>query len=216
MIFFHAASAIFVPTSPQKAHFNSSVTEYKVWMLQSARGLPLVRLFRSRRQLYRSVHFILELFLCANGLLRPMGGSQGIIWMRDQAVLDGNLDVIWLVTVNGISWLAFWLKAETLVGQAHVVCSTCSAGRKLRNHRCLLDYHPSNQYVFVNAADILAQILGEHAVFPQYSLPHPATKFSILRHANYDDSCVAKEDQIPQEFRLIIQILSEPRVVYMF
>jgi len=74
----------------------------------------------------------------------------------------------------------------------------------------LLDYHRSNRYVFVNAADILAQILGEHAVFPQYSLPHPATKFSILRHANYDDSCGAKEDQIPQAFRLIIQILSEP------
>ncbi len=95
-----------------------------------------------------------------------MGGSQRIIWMRDQTVLDGNLDVIWL-----ISWLAFWLKAETLAGLVHGVCSTCTAGGKLRKYRCLRDCHQSNQYVFfVNAADILAQILGEHAVFSQFSL----------------------------------------------
>lgn len=171
-------------------------------MLQSARGLPLVRLFRSRRQLWRSDRFILQLFLCANVLLRPMGGSRGIVWMRDQTVLDWNSDVIWLVTVNGISWLAFWLKAETLAGRAHGVCSTCSAGRMLRKHRCLLDYHRSNQYVFVNAVDILAQILGERAVFPQFSLPHPATKLSLLRHVNYDDLCVAKEDQISQRVQI--------------
>lgn len=82
----------------------------------------------------------------------------------------------------------------------HGVCSTCTAGGKLRKYRCLLDYHQSNQYVFVNVADILAQILVEHAVFPQFSLPHPATKLSLLRHANYDDPRAAKDDQISPGF----------------
>lgn len=207
MIFFHTASTILVPTSPQKL-ISIARLQNKVCMLQSARGLPLVC---SRRQLCRSDCFIPELFLCANVLLRPMGGSRGIIWMRDQTVLDGNLDVIWLMESPDL--LFDWkqkLWRGWCMGSAQHAPLVESWGN---TDVCEIAISLINMF-FVNAADILAQILGEHAVFPQFSLPHPATKFNVLRHANYDDPCAAKDDQISQGFGWIAPTLSEPWVVY--